>query len=179
MELVSVSLNIRKEVIQKFQQYLSFSEARQLEAFCHSHRCVQGSTEGIIPIWSYNHLNLYETNAPVEHERYASYVYNYHVCRCLERLKNDIYNSIDNSVDKLFYDNGMPKDYVDFENKYRAKIQKAKEVLSEKNTSTTGIFKCSKCGSFDVDTEQKQTRSADEPMTVFCKCRCGARWTLK
>lgn len=174
MELVSVSINIRKQVIQKFQEYVSFPEARQLEAFCHAHRCIQGSTQGI-PIWSYNNLTLYETNGPLEHERYASYVYNHHVCRCLERLKLEIPQSISD----VFYDTTVSPDYYNFENKYRAKIQKAKEVLSEKSTASTGIFKCSKCGSYDVDTEQKQTRSADEPMTVFCKCRCGARWTLK
>lgn len=41
----------------------------------------------------------------------------------------------------------------------------------------TGIFSCKRCKSFDVDTEQKQTRSADEPMTIFCTCNsCGKRF---
>jgi hypothetical protein len=145
MELPSIHIDIRKKVILKFQEYLNFTDARQLEAFCHSHRCIQGSTEGI-PIWSYNNLTLYETNGPNEHERYASYVYNYHVCRLLERLKE----TNDATIDNLFYDTTKSKEYFDFENKYRSKIQKAKEVLSEKNTSSTGIFKCSKCGSYDV-----------------------------
>ncbi len=36
------------------------------------------------------------------------------------------------------------------------------------------------CKSKDIDTEQKQTRSADEPMTLFCACnRCGKRWVMK
>lgn len=34
-----------------------------------------------------------------------------------------------------------------------------------------GIFSCPKCKSYDVDVVQVQTRSADEAMTNFCKCR--------
>jgi DNA-directed RNA polymerase subunit M/transcription elongation factor TFIIS len=32
---------------------------------------------------------------------------------------------------------------------------------------SAGFIKCSKCKSAEVDVEQKQTRSADEPMTLF------------
>lgn len=40
-------------------------------------------------------------------------------------------------------------------------------------------IRCARCKSYDLDIDCKQTRSADEPMTVFCKCRnpdCGAFW---
>ena len=42
-----------------------------------------------------------------------------------------------------------------------------------------GLTKCMKCGSDDVFYYQKQTRSADEPMTVFYQCQadtCMHRW---
>ena len=53
----------------------------------------------------------------------------------------------------------------------------AREVLAGKGTATRGIFACTRCKSFDVDTDQKQTRSADEPMTIFCTCNvCGKRF---
>lgn len=39
------------------------------------------------------------------------------------------------------------------------------------------LYKCSKCGSQRTTNYQKQTRSSDEPMTVFITCRdCGKRW---
>ena len=42
-----------------------------------------------------------------------------------------------------------------------------------------GTFKCRRCHSYDVEVEQKQTRSADEGMTVFCECRkCSLRWKM-
>ena len=45
------------------------------------------------------------------------------------------------------------------------------------DSSKVGLFACPKCRSMDVDTDQKQTRSADEPMTIFCGCNaCGKRF---
>ena len=39
-----------------------------------------------------------------------------------------------------------------------------------------GILKC-RCGSMKTSYYEMQTRSADEPMTVFAKCHtCGKRW---
>lgn len=41
-------------------------------------------------------------------------------------------------------------------------------------------LRCRRCGSIDVTWDQKQTRSADEAMTVFCVCAtCNNRWTIR
>ena len=38
---------------------------------------------------------------------------------------------------------------------------------------------CSDCRSRDIKFTLLQTRSADEPMSVFCRCeRCGKRWRM-
>lgn len=48
---------------------------------------------------------------------------------------------------------------------------KTKKIIEE------GVVEC-KCGSKRVITSSKQTRAADEPMTVFCHCiLCGSKWT--
>jgi transcription elongation factor S-II len=40
-----------------------------------------------------------------------------------------------------------------------------------------GLFTCGRCKSSKTSNTQKQTRSADEPMTVFVQCHnCGNRW---
>jgi len=38
-------------------------------------------------------------------------------------------------------------------------------------------IRCGKCGAKETEYTQRQTRSADEPMTTFCVClKCGNRW---
>ncbi len=52
------------------------------------------------------------------------------------------------------------------QNKYEVNIEAA-----------TDTFTCRKCKSKKCTYTQVQTRSADEPMTIFCSCiSCGYRW---
>ncbi len=44
---------------------------------------------------------------------------------------------------------------------------------------TEGVYKCSKCGGKKTRQHQMQTRSADEPMTIFIHCvNCGNSWKI-
>lgn len=50
------------------------------------------------------------------------------------------------------------------------------EKKEEENTQDS-LLTCGKCKQRKVEYYQKQTRGADEPMTVFCNCtNCGKRW---
>jgi DNA-directed RNA polymerase subunit M/transcription elongation factor TFIIS len=52
-----------------------------------------------------------------------------------------------------------------------------KDIFRNKPLLGKGLYKCSRCGSDDTEDYEKQTRSADEPMTVFVTCRnCGAKF---
>lgn len=45
--------------------------------------------------------------------------------------------------------------------------------------ASAGALRCTKCGSDCVSVQQKQTRSADEGMTIFCSCDgCGVQWRM-
>jgi DNA-directed RNA polymerase subunit M/transcription elongation factor TFIIS len=66
-------------------------------------------------------------------------------------------------------DPGLWKPYYD-------KIE-AKDLLRSGNLIPEGILQCHRCKSKRVVWYQMQTRSADEPMTVFANCsECGKRW---
>ncbi len=53
--------------------------------------------------------------------------------------------------------------------------QRCRELGIDPNAN--GGFRCSKCGGEKTTHYQMQTRSADEPMTVFITClKCGKRW---
>lgn len=64
--------------------------------------------------------------------------------------------------------------------KERERINKKNEdnaKLPEPQVTTSSMYKCGKCGKRETTFFQMQTRSADEPMTVFHHCtNCGNRW---
>ncbi len=52
-----------------------------------------------------------------------------------------------------------------------------KDFLKKEIQDQDGIFKCDRCKSMKTTYYQMQTRSADEPMTVFVSCvSCGKNW---
>jgi len=52
-------------------------------------------------------------------------------------------------------------------------------ISSSMNKSYDSSLKCRRCNSVDVTWDQKQTRGADEAMTVFCVCTdCGNCWKI-
>lgn len=157
--LPNVPIDLRKDVIREFQKRMSFQEARILESYCHANRC-RRSLFGRIPCWMYEGITLFETDKLEEHVHAAHEAYASNVLKSI----NDLHNP----------------EYAEFQTRYHETIAKAKLLLSEKTTSSSGLFQCRRCKSFDVDTEQKQTRSADEPMTIFCLCtKCGLRFVIK
>jgi DNA-directed RNA polymerase subunit M/transcription elongation factor TFIIS len=75
----------------------------------------------------------------------------------------------------------LDTEHAKWEKKFFAQQELARTILSGKldgdTAPTSGIFQCSKCNSYDIHTDQKQTRSSDEPMTIFCTCNsCGKRF---
>lgn len=65
---------------------------------------------------------------------------------------------------------------LDDEFEARAKDSNLAEIRKASMTSSK-LFSCPKCKVKDCTWTQKQTRSADEPMTVFCCCNnCGNVW---
>jgi DNA-directed RNA polymerase subunit M/transcription elongation factor TFIIS len=54
-------------------------------------------------------------------------------------------------------------------------VQKKRDLCNI--TEVVSMNKCDKCGSQNLNNWEKQTRSADEPMTQFFQClNCGHQW---
>lgn len=59
----------------------------------------------------------------------------------------------------------------------RDKIMVNLYLLLQREIGVKGVERCKRCGSNEVVFAEKQTRSADEPTTVFIRCvQCGNRW---
>ena len=51
------------------------------------------------------------------------------------------------------------------------------KLLEGKAAAATDMFKCNRCGKRETTYYEMQTRSADEPMTIFITCvNCGKKW---
>jgi transcription elongation factor S-II len=64
--------------------------------------------------------------------------------------------------------------------KWEELLQK-KRIREEKenNFPTTDLYKCRKCSEKKCTISQLQTRSIDEPMTIFVRCcNCYNTWTI-
>jgi transcription elongation factor S-II len=64
---------------------------------------------------------------------------------------------------------------LDWEQKNAAKVNEMCGIKGK--LLEASLFTCGRCKSIKTTSTQKQTRSADEPMTVFVFCEnCGNRW---
>ena len=170
MELPNVPIGVRREALSRMMLLTDFCTARVLESYCHANRC-RSSRLHDIPCWNYNDAILFETDRIDLHIHYAHQAYCDNVLRVVWLLRHGITG---------YYATPENTAYDVFKAHFHDTIASAKTLLAEKSTSSTGLFKCPRCKSMDVDTEQKQTRSADEPMTIFCNCtRCDMRFTIK
>ena len=148
-----------------------------LEAFAFLTSAREGKLHGIVPVWSYaSGLTLFETDRPEAHarERLASYLMQMAYVKAVVQERPDLVSK----PLEIVHPTTTSIAYAAWLKDYHSGLARSKQVLQEHQD--TGVFiQCKKCKSNDVDTEQKQTRSADEPMTLFCKCRrCETRFVM-
>ena len=106
----------------------------------------------------------------------------------LDRLRS-IYNNLKNERLIKLVNNGEIKSHEiafmthqemlpeKWEELLKAKSIRDKNKFEQNIEAATDTFKCRKCHSKKCTYYQMQTRSADEPMTIFVTCiDCGNRW---
>lgn len=148
-----------------------------MEAYAYDNSCKKGLMHGI-PVWQYaTGTTLYECDKPEAHSKEFLNAYLDLIEFVLaawttnDTIRKDarMLSSVDH-VESEFY--------VSWRSAYLSGVTHAKNVLEERQ-DTGHFIQCRKCKSNDVDTDQKQTRSADEPMTIFCRCRrCDTRFVM-
>lgn len=157
----------------------SLSRACALEALAHGRRVVRDSLYGL-PVWRYAHGDvLFETDKPAVHNTSSieAYVFQIHRLDALLRLPGSEKLDPETLFCTQDHEAVAGSSYGTWRKQYNEALDAAKKILNERTEESSGLFQCPKCKSFQVDTEQKQTRSADEPMTIFCHCvACATRF---
>jgi transcription elongation factor S-II len=173
--------------LEKFKElYEVFDEVEHtilIEAYAFDSALKIGSLHEV-PVWAYsNGAMLFETDRPEAHEKekMSSYVDKIEEIKalCVSKDFRDSIRKDPCSIETLEF-LAENTEFGRWQKSHLDSINKSKAILEERSEGPSNFIKCGKCKSGDVDTEQKQTRSADEPMTIFCLCRkCGNRFTMQ
>lgn len=171
-----IRLSSAKRIIEATKDATSMT---YLEAYAFENSCRRGHLHGI-PIWHYaTGTTLYECDKPETHskEHLSSYLDLVELALAAWKSTPGIRSSPSKIYD-IDPTNIESDSYVSWRDSYLSGVAHAKTVLEERQ-DTGHFIQCRKCKSNDVDTDQKQTRSADEPMTIFCRCRrCDTRFVM-
>jgi len=164
----------------------SVEVATVLEAYAALTSCTTGLLENTIPIWEYASGTILFGSDKLEchwREYVASYMERIAYIESIlniQPLKDQLLE--DPRRIETFTDEFLQRQstYGQWQDQHLHQLRRSKQILEEREETQDAFIVCKKCKSNAVDTEQKQTRSADEPMTVFCMCRkCGTRFTMK
>ncbi len=97
--------------------------------------------------------------------------YNKKIIQDIKKKKITPYDLINNKPWELYKEQW--KDFVEEQNK------NDKIVIDKTAEFTTTQFTCSKCKNNECKTYSLQTRSADEPTTIFVNCiKCNNTWKM-
>lgn len=125
----------------------------------------------VVPTWDIYHKKIYINKA---RSLYTNLVPNNYINnkRLLLRVKNREF-----TPEKLVNMNSQELFPEHWKQLIDEKYKRDKVLYETKKESMTDQFKCAKCKGRETCYYELQTRSADEPMTIFITClNCGNRW---
>lgn len=83
------------------------------------------------------------------------------------------------SPQEMAYMTHQEMDPAHWKEQIDAKIKRDASKYAERVEATTDMFTCKKCHSKKCSYYELQTRSADEPTTIFVTCQdCGKHWKM-
>ena len=121
---------------------------------------------------SINNMNSYKNNIYIDKFNFI-----------IQNINNEIKNNY--LLDQILNNNDFDLNNIAFLSANEIFPDNWKKIIDrinlieekKKNIATTDIYTCRKCKQSRCTVHQKQTRSADEPMTTFVNCMvCGYAW---
>lgn len=130
------------------------------------------SRRAIKPVWENREFDiLYDVHSRrvISNISPQSYVTN---TRLIERLREGEFDAGD--IAALLYTRLYPEMWARLEER---QLKRETKMLEVDMSMATDMFKCGKCKKRVCTYYEQQTRSADEPMTIFVRClNCGNNW---
>jgi DNA-directed RNA polymerase subunit M/transcription elongation factor TFIIS len=92
--------------------------------------------------------------------------------RLLERYKEGEFAI--HQIPYMSYSDLYPEKWVELADR---EMKREAKMLEVDTSMATDMYRCSRCGKRQCTYYEQQTRSADEPMTLFIRCvNCGKQW---
>jgi DNA-directed RNA polymerase subunit M/transcription elongation factor TFIIS len=154
-------------------EQLSIEEQTDLERGIYLFSLNDAKTRRAVkPVWENREFEiLYDVHARrvISNLAPQSYVGN---GRLLERLREGEFGAED--IAALLYMRLYPEMWATLEER---QLKRETKMLEVDTSMATDMFKCGKCKKRICTYYEQQTRSADEPMTIFVRClNCGNNW---
>jgi transcription elongation factor S-II len=173
MKISNLEDPIRKGIVDKLDDIIKYYDrSRNVEISIYNYTISKATNNKIVKKWS---------NPKFKH------IYINKVIEIYTNLDKNAYIKNDELLKNLNSGKIKSKDIATLENhelfpsywkiKIDEKMERDKLLFEMKPESMTDVFKCRKCKSRECSYYEMQTRSADEPMTVFVSCiNCKNRW---
>ena len=144
-------------------------KGQNLEIAIYNYTLKESDSKNIVKKWTNEYFVLIYT------DKLYSILVNLKNKTLLEKIANKKINIID--LPFITHQELSPEKW---EAILEIKRRKDQNIYDDNEVVEDGDFKCSKCKSRKCKYTQLQTRSADEPMTVFVFCtNCKKRWSIK
>ena len=164
---------IRKKVVDKIDTIVNnYPKSRNIEISIYNNTIKKAREYYIIRKWDNKKFLL---------------LYKNKIMSVYSNLKNDSYIQNKNLLDRVKNNEIKSRTIANLENheifpeywkeKIDEKMKRDQLLYEMKPESMTDVFLCRKCKKRECSYYEVQTRSADEPMTVFVTClNCKSRW---
>lgn len=158
--------------IHSFLQHISPADEKELELAILQQSIAEAQRAKVHPVWENREFGiLYEIQAHrvISNIATESYVSN----KRLELRRQEGEFTMQ-ELPTMSYTALFPERW---NNLIEKEIKREAKMLEVDKSMATDMFKCGKCGKRQCTYYEMQTRSADEPMTIFVRClNCGKRW---
>jgi DNA-directed RNA polymerase subunit M/transcription elongation factor TFIIS len=158
--------------IRTFLHTLTEDQQIELERGIFLHTLNEARTRHVKPVWDNPEFGILydiQVRRVISNLHTQSYVGNR---RLMERLTEGEFAPVE--VASMPISNLYPEKWASL---YEHEMKREAKMLEVDKSIATDMFRCSKCGKRQCTYYEQQTRSADEPMTLFIRClNCGKRW---
>ncbi len=151
---------------------LTAAEEEELERAILEHSLEDAAKRHVHPVWENKEFAiLYDIHVRrvISNISKDSYISN---IRLAERMKDGEFTVAE--LASMAFSSLYPEKWKDL---FEKEMKREAKMLEVDMSMATDMFRCSKCNKRQCSYYEMQTRSADEPMTIFVRClNCGKRW---